>query len=135
MTNAVLEQTVYVYNFDFLPDMRLTENKRKAQSTNYMAYHSMSTESREMWGWLFKHKRIPHFDVKVGLEWTVYFESWRSAYDPDNVALALKPVVDALKDVSVIRDDSGKYISHISYSVDIDKRKPDRTTLRIIVKE
>jgi hypothetical protein len=135
MTDAILKSTDYVYHFDFMPDLRLTENKRKAQSTNYMSYHSMSTESREMWGWLFKLKHIPHFEGKVDLEWTVYFESWNKAYDPDNLALAFKPIVDALRDVSVIKDDSGKFISHISYSVDVDKRKPDRTMLRIIVKE
>ena len=135
MTDAILERTEYVYYFDFMPDLRLTENKRKAKSMNYMTYHSLSTESRDMWGWLFKLKRIPHFEKKVGLEWTVYFESWNKAYDPDNVALALKPVVDALRDALVITDDSGKFISHISYSVDVDKRKPDRTMLRIIVKE
>jgi len=133
-----IEQKIWTYKFPFLPDLDLTENKRKALSLHYREYSKHSTDSREAWGWAFKEKRIPSFypiDGRIRIDFTVYFESWAKAFDPDNTALAFKPAVDALVDIGVIKKDSGKYVSRISYGVEIDKNYPQRTTLTITREE
>lgn len=63
---------------------------------------------------------------KMHVEVTIYH---KKAYDPDNLAGSLKPVLDALKNVGFIKDDSAKSIELVPPKQVIGKI--EKTLIRI----
>jgi hypothetical protein len=122
----------WTYEFPFLPDLDLTHNARKRKKISPRDYAYISRTQKDNWSLIFKAWNIEPMTTRVSIEWTLYFKDWKAAFDPDNTSLALKPALDALKLSGIIKDDSGIYISRISFGVEVDKSRWNRTTLRIV---
>ena len=97
------------------------------QRMHWRERHEVKQESDDVVAWTAKAQRMPKFTkpVRVRITWVEKDE----ARDIDNVAFAVKFVLDGLKKAGVIADDSRKHVRGISY----DFPDPDPKNPRIIV--
>ncbi len=65
----------------------------------------------------------------------IYWREHTSKRDVDNIKSAAKFILDALKNYSIIKDDSQKYISQIYDHISVDKARDNCVVVKIIPKQ
>lgn len=111
---------LFAQHWPFYPDMRLSTNGRRKLHHHEEA--SLVKAERERAGWELKVAGIDPVTVfPVYVQWTVVFSNYRSAFDADSLAPAVKPWLDAMTDLKIWPNDSSAYMGKVSYESRVDK--------------
>jgi len=100
-----------------LPDLNEYVN---ACRTKAYAGHRMSEAAKSLVGWQLPKPTDIRHPVDIHLSW--YEQNNRK--DPDNVAFAVKFILDAMVTAGLLFGDSRRYINSISHTFHTDKERP-----------
>lgn len=117
-----------------LPDPRLLANRRGRQSHWAQRAGPTKAARQEARSLLLAEGPFERaVDGCYEVDWTAHYPEHRGAPDSDAIASALKPFMDAVVDVGLLRDDGPKTVRRVSYAV--VGKSPKGTGLELVIRQ